>query len=37
VLRLPAQFSPEERQLLEQLRSLRSQNPRAEWLLSARL
>ncbi len=37
VLRLPAQFSPEERQLLEQLRNLRSQNPRAEWLLSARL
>ena len=37
VLKLPAQFSAQERQLLEQLRDLRSQDPRADWLSSARL
>jgi curved DNA-binding protein len=37
VLRLPAQYSAQERQLLEQLRALRSHDPRAEWLASAKL
>ena len=37
VLKLPDQFSGEERQLLEQLRTLRARDPRADWLNSARL
>jgi curved DNA-binding protein len=37
VLKLPEQFSSQERQLLEQLRSLRGQDPRADWLAAARL
>ena len=37
VLKLPDQFSAQERQLLDQLRSLRSQDPRADWLTAARL
>ena len=37
VLKLPLQFSSEERQLLERLRLARSQDPRADWLQSARL
>jgi curved DNA-binding protein len=37
VLKLPQQLSAQERQLLEQLRAARSQDPRADWLNSARL
>jgi len=37
VLKLPPQFSAQERQLLEQLRDLRSQDPRADWLMAAKL
>ena len=37
VLRLPEQFSSQERQLLEQLRALRAVDPRADWLQAARL
>ncbi|MEB3173435.1 MAG: DnaJ C-terminal domain-containing protein [Cyanobacteriota bacterium] len=37
VLKLPEQLSAQERQLLEQLRAARSQDPRADWLTSARL
>ncbi|MEB3234116.1 MAG: J domain-containing protein [Cyanobacteriota bacterium] len=37
VLKLPDHFTPQERQLLEELRKLRSQDPRADWLSSARL
>jgi curved DNA-binding protein len=37
ILKLPQQFSAEEKQLLETLRSLRSQDPRSEWLQAARL
>ncbi|MEB3307032.1 MAG: J domain-containing protein [Cyanobacteriota bacterium] len=37
VLKWPEQFSSQELRLLEQLRGLRSQDPRAEWLRSARL
>jgi curved DNA-binding protein len=37
VLKLPDQFSAEERQLLEQLRSARSADPRAGWLKSTKL
>jgi curved DNA-binding protein len=32
VLKLPEQFSAQEQELLEQLRRLRSQDPRADWL-----
>ncbi|MBM5800367.1 MAG: J domain-containing protein, partial [Cyanobacteria bacterium K_DeepCast_35m_m2_023] len=35
--KLPPQFSAQERQLLEQLRDLRSQDPRADWLMAAKL
>jgi curved DNA-binding protein len=37
VLRLPETLSPRERELLEDLRRHRSQDPRQEWLASARL
>jgi curved DNA-binding protein len=37
VLKLPDQFSAEERQLLEQLRAARSADPRAGWLKSTKL
>jgi curved DNA-binding protein len=37
MLRLPQSLSDQERQLLEQLRSLRAQDPRADWLTAARL
>jgi len=37
VLKLPDQMTAQERQLLEQLRALRSQDPRADWLNAARL
>ena len=37
ILKLPQQFSAEEKQLLETLRSLRSPDPRSEWLQAARL
>jgi curved DNA-binding protein len=37
VLKLPDQLSAQERQLLEQLRAARSQDPRADWLNAARL
>ncbi|MFM1813235.1 MAG: hypothetical protein RLZZ336_2173 [Cyanobacteriota bacterium] len=37
VLKLPDQLSSQERQLLEQLRAARSQDPRADWLNAARL
>jgi curved DNA-binding protein len=37
VLKLPDQLSSQERQLLEQLRAVRSQDPRADWLTAARL
>ena len=37
VLELPGQWSDEERRLLEQLRVLRSEDPRRSWLKSASL
>jgi curved DNA-binding protein len=37
VLKLPDQLSPQERQLLEQLRAARTQDPRADWLNAAKL
>jgi curved DNA-binding protein len=37
ILKLPEQFSSQERQLLEQLRGLRSHDPRADWLNASRL
>ena len=36
-LKQPASYSEEERQLLEQLRAVRSSDPRSEWMASARL
>jgi curved DNA-binding protein len=36
-LKQPASYSAEERQLLEQLRTARSSDPRADWISSARL
>ncbi len=37
VLKLPDQLSPQEQQLLEQLRAARSADPRAGWIQAARL
>jgi curved DNA-binding protein len=37
VLKLPDQLSPQEQQLLEQLRAARSADPRAGWMQAARL
>jgi curved DNA-binding protein len=37
VLKLPEQLSPQEQQLLEQLRAARSADPRAGWIQAARL
>jgi curved DNA-binding protein len=37
ILELPASWSSEEQQLLEQLRVQRSSNPRHDWLRSAAL
>jgi curved DNA-binding protein len=37
ILRLPEQLSPQERDLLEQLRQLRSYDPRASWFQAALL
>ena len=36
-LKQPASYSAEERQLLEQLRAIRSSDPRADWIRTARL
>ena len=36
-LRQPASYSDQERQLLEQLRAVRSCDPRREWMNAARL
>jgi curved DNA-binding protein len=36
-LKQPASYSDQEKQLLEQLRAIRSADPRAEWMGAARL
>jgi curved DNA-binding protein len=37
MLKMPPSLSDQERQLLEQLRELRAQDPRADWITAARL